>query len=111
MQQPTLPVPPEAVFTPPFWVTLPPEMVMGIVFLTSVTVTIILWPIVRAIARRLEGRTAPHADPALREEVTQLHARLGEVEVLQARLAELEERVDFAERLLAQNREPGRLKG
>jgi hypothetical protein len=28
---------------------------------------------------------------------------------LQARVAELEERVDFAERLLAQSREPGRL--
>ena len=111
MQQPQLPVPPEAVFTPPFWVTMPPEAVVGIVLLVSLTATIILWPIVRAIARRLEGRTAPHADLALREELSHLQTRLGEVEVMQTRLAELEERVDFTERLLAQHREPGKLKG
>ncbi|MGH7702644.1 MAG: hypothetical protein ACREMO_06095 [Gemmatimonadales bacterium] len=109
MQQPQIPLPPEAVFTPPFWVTMPPTAVVGIVLLVSVAATIILWPIVRAIARRLEGRTASHTDLGLREEVTQLHARLGEVEVIQARLAELEERVDFTERLLAQHRDPSRL--
>ena len=111
MQQPQLPVPPEAIFPPPFWVTMPPEAVVGIVLLVSVTATIVLWPIMRAIARRLEVRTRHDADSALREEVTQLHAQLAEVEAMQGRLAELEERVDFAERLLAQHREPGRLKG
>jgi tetrahydromethanopterin S-methyltransferase subunit G len=34
--------------------------------------------------------------------VEHLHARLGDVDALQARVAELEERVDFTERLLAQ---------
>jgi tetrahydromethanopterin S-methyltransferase subunit G len=41
--------------------------------------------------------------------VEQLQHRLGEVDAMQVRLAEMEERVDFAERLLAQSREPDRL--
>ena len=45
----------------------------------------------------------------LTEEVESLRARMGEVEGQQHRLAELEERLDFTERLLAQSREPDRL--
>jgi hypothetical protein len=73
----------------------------------AVAVGMLFGPIGSAIARRLEGKTA--ADPAGQAEVEQLHARIGEMDTLQARVAELEERVDFAERLLAQNREPDRL--
>ena len=61
----------------------------------------------RAFGRRLEGKG--NADAALRAEVEQLHARLGEMDSLQARVVELEERVDFAERLLAQAQQPARL--
>ena len=84
-----------------------PAVVM-IVIASLLAAIIILWPIVRALARRIEGKGA--ADPALRAEVEQLQQRLGEVEVLQTRVAELEERVDFAERLLAQPREPDQLR-
>jgi hypothetical protein len=84
-----------------------PPLVLIIVLAALAATTIILWPIMRAFGRRLEGKGS--GDPALRAEVEQLHARLGEVDSLQARLAELEERVDFTERLLAQNREPDRL--
>jgi hypothetical protein len=73
----------------------------------AIALTAILWPIMRALGRRLEGKGA--ADPALSAEVEQLHARIGEMDALQARVAEVEERLDFAERLLAQNREPDRL--
>lgn len=45
----------------------------------------------------------------LGQEVESLRARLNEVEGQQNRIAELEERLDFAERLLAQSREPERL--
>jgi Tfp pilus assembly protein PilN len=69
--------------------------------------TIVLWPLMRALARRIEGRQA--ASPALQAEIEQLRARVADVDVLQHRVAELEERVDFAERLLAQKREPERL--
>jgi hypothetical protein len=81
--------------------------VLLIIIAALTAAVIILWPIMRAFGRRLEGKGG--SDPALRADVEQLHNRLGEVEVLQGRVAELEERVDFAERLLAQNREPDRL--
>lgn len=83
-----------------------PALVM-ITLLVIVAVTIVLWPLARALARRIEGRGA--ADPALKAEVEQLHQRLAEVDAMQARLGEMEERLDFTERLLAQAREPDRL--
>lgn len=79
--------------------------VIGLAALAATT--IILWPIMRALARRLEGKGG--GDPALRAEVDQLHARLSDVDVLHARVLELEERVDFTERLLAQAQPQGRL--
>jgi prefoldin subunit 5 len=45
----------------------------------------------------------------LGQEVEALRSRLNEVEAQQNHIAELEERLDFAERLLAQSREPDRL--
>lgn len=44
-----------------------------------------------------------------RETLEELKSRLGELDQLQERVGELEERVDFAERLLAKQREGGRL--
>jgi hypothetical protein len=78
----------------------PPLVFLFIAIAVLVATTIILWPLARAFARRLEGKGSP--DPALRAEVEHLHARLDEVDSLQARVLELEERVDFTERLLAQ---------
>lgn len=75
-----------------------PAVVM-IVLLVMTACTIVLWPLVRALARRLEGRGS--VDEALRSELEQMHQRLAEVDTLQVRVAELEERLDFAERLLA----------
>ena len=83
-----------------------PAVVM-IVLLVMTACTIVLWPLVRALARRLEGRGGQ--DVALRGEVEHLQQRLGEVDQLQVRIAELEERLDFTERMLAQSREPDRL--
>lgn len=74
-----------------------------IVTVSCLAAVCILWPIMRAIGRRMEGSSA--GDPALRADLEQLHRRLGEVDALQARIAELEERVDFAERLLARSPE------
>jgi Tfp pilus assembly protein PilN len=45
----------------------------------------------------------------LRPETEDLQARLAEVDQLKQRVSELEERVDFAERLLARHREGERL--
>jgi hypothetical protein len=77
----------------------PPAVVFIVVAALAASV-IILWPLMRAFARRLEGKGG--VDAALRAEVDQLQARLGEVDVLHGRVAELEERLDFTERLLAQ---------
>jgi len=54
-------------------------------------VKILTSPIARAIADRMRGAPLPPQDPALGLEV----------DTLRARLAEVEERLDFAERLLA----------
>lgn len=64
----------------------------GTLFLLSVS------PVGRAIADRIRAKGALPAppDPAL----------LAEVEQLRAEVAELHERMDFAERLLARPREP-----
>jgi hypothetical protein len=80
----------------------PPAVVM-IVGAALTALVIILWPLMRAFARRLEGKG--NVDTALRADVDQLQARLGEVDILQGRVAELEERLDFTERLLAQAHE------
>jgi hypothetical protein len=83
-----------------------PAVVM-IVIASLLATIIILWPLVRAIARRIEHKGV--SDPALNAEVEHLQQRMGDVDAMQARIAELEERLDFAERLLAQPREPDQL--
>jgi len=80
----------------------PPAIVM-IVALSLLAATVILWPVMRALARRLDGKSA--ADPALRAEVENLRHRLTEMDTLQLRVNELEERLDFAERLLTRGQE------
>jgi hypothetical protein len=106
---PAPPVPPPPQFDPNliFLNDGGPPIILFIVIAALTATCIILWPIMRAFGRRLEGRGA--ADPALKADIDHLHARLGEVDALQARVMELEERVDFAERLLAQGQSPGRL--
>ena len=74
-------------------------VILGVVAALAASV-IILWPLMRAFARRLEGKGT--VDTALRADVEQLQARLSDVEILHSRVAELEERLDFTERLLAQ---------
>jgi Tfp pilus assembly protein PilO len=64
----------------------------------------LLKPLVAALARRLEGRGG--ADPALQGEVEHLREQVAELAPLRERVHELEERMEFTERLLAQRREP-----
>jgi hypothetical protein len=90
---PSIPVDPNLILT-----SMDSPAIVMIVLAALAACTIVLWPIVRALARRLEGRGG---DPALRSEVEQMQHRLAEVDGLQARVAELEDRLDFAERLLA----------
>src|SRR5215210_4975912 len=102
LQGPVPPTPPQVPFDPNliFMNHGGPPIVLLIVIAALTATVIILWPIMRAFGRRLEGRGA--TDPALKADVDHLHARLADVDNLQSRILELEERVDFTERLLAQ---------
>jgi hypothetical protein len=106
---PTPPPPPSAQFDPSLiWLNDGGPPVILLIVIAALTATvIILWPLMRAFGRRLEGKGV--LDPALRAEVEQLQTRLGEVDSLYHRVAELEERVDFTERLLAQAPPQGRV--
>jgi hypothetical protein len=74
-----------------------------------VTTVVILFPIVKAGVRYLERRSASHPSSdevvSLREAVRLLQVRLDSADITDDRVAELEERVDFAERLLAMRRD------
>ncbi|HKU61897.1 MAG TPA: hypothetical protein VJQ44_11815 [Gemmatimonadales bacterium] len=107
LQTPAPPVPP---VPPPFDPNLVFQNggidagIVTIVVFSMFVLAVILWPVMRALARRLEGRSV---DPALHEEVERLQHRLEEMDTLQVRVAELEERLDFAERLLTRGQEGG----
>ena len=73
-----------------------------IAVLMTITAVKVLGPIARAWARRIEGRVG---DPELRAEVDQLRDQLAETDGLRTRVQELEERVEFAERMLSQKRD------
>lgn len=73
---------------------------VGIVAVVAAAV-VFRGPLGQALARRLEGGTVEQAN-----QEAMLHA----LDEMRGRMAELEERVDFAERLLSQSREPDRLR-
>jgi Tfp pilus assembly protein PilO len=99
---PTPPTPPQLDPNLIFMSDGGPPVALLIVIAALTAAVIILWPLMRALARRLEGKAG---DPALKADLEQLNLRLNEMENLQHRMAELEERVDFTERLLAQAHE------
>lgn len=80
----------------------PPEWVPFIVVIVLSLTAILVWPLIRAAARRIEGGGG---DAALRSEIDQLHERLADVEQLQQKVFDLETRLEFSERLLTQQRE------
>ena len=67
-------------------------------------------PIIRAGVRFLERKTGGALEAgeatAIKEDLRLLHERLDAMETDSERLAELEERLDFAERVLAQHDRP-----
>lgn len=94
---PQLPAPPAPPVDAVFQNGPPAAAIVVIVLVGIAAVTFLVLPLVRAWARRLEGGAAPAGD-------MELSAR---VEHLEQRLADAEERLDFAERMLARNAEPG----
>jgi hypothetical protein len=66
----------------------------------------LIGPLIKAIARRIEGGAA---SAEVQAELEGLRERVRQLEEMQPRMLELEERVDFAERIVAKGREPDRL--
>lgn len=76
------------------------ELVLLIPIFGIIAATVLGYPLIRGIVRYLERKTNPGEDvSALRAEVEELRARLEGFE------ENVDERLDFAERLLAQQRE------
>ena len=93
----------------PPWMMMDPKAMAFISLAFIAAAALILYPLMRAIGRRIEGRIA--GDPAVLAELEQLRHRVADLEAMQHRMAELEERMDFSERLLSQQREGNRLPG
>jgi hypothetical protein len=79
------------------------------------TTVVLLLPVVLAGVRYFERRTRVSARAGdlekLSEDVRVLQDRLDAVEIGSERLEELEERLDFAERMLARQREAPQIRG
>ncbi len=84
---------------------MPREAVAFLMFVTMVGGFVLLYPLVRALAERLRPRPEAGKEEllGLREEVVQ------ELQQMRREVAELGERMDFTERLLAKQREADRL--
>jgi hypothetical protein len=91
------------------------EDVVAIVFIFGGGAAFLLAisPIGRAIADRIRGRGlgGGGADERIRYLQESHEALLEEMDGLRQEVGDLQERVDFTERLLARDREPGRLPG
>lgn len=117
MTVPLLHLPAQTGGVPP----LPPEIGSVMIFneivaplLGMVMGAFVLWGLYRIATRILERRRLGAGQAELegwRTDLEQLKAQAGAVEDLTLRLSEVEERLDFAERLLTRERErAGRLK-
>lgn len=66
-------------------------------------------PLIKALADRVRGGALPAGLEARIEALEAGRPITGETDAVYHRLAEMEERLDFTERLLAQGREAGRI--
>ena len=105
-QSPAPPLPP--------WEVVPPQVIVIITIAVVTGAVLILWPLVRALARRIEGR----GGAAVQRELEELRTRLdaaeqralssGELDAAEQRMYELEERVEFMERVVTRGKEEAR---
>lgn len=109
-QTPLPPLPPPLQPDPNFLAGRVQEVVMMLIGAVACVIIAVkvLGPIARAWARRLESKAG---DPQLRAEVDELRDQLGEMDGLKHRVLELEERLEFTERMLTQRRDQELLRG
>ncbi len=78
---------------------MPPEGVAFLFTLTIIGSTVLLFPLVRALAERIRSK---NVDAGVREELQVLREDLlAEIQQARREIGDLGERVDFTERLLA----------
>jgi len=86
---------------------MPPEGVAFLVTLTIIGSTVLLFPLVRALAERIRSK---NVDAGVREELQVLREDLlAEIQQGRREIGDLGERVDFLERFIAKQREAERL--
>lgn len=73
-----------------------------VIVMVAVLAAKLLMPIAQGYGRRLAAKAG---DDAAKQEMDELRGRVAELEAREARLLELEERLDFTERLLARGGE------
>ena len=95
---PIPPIPEVVIHGSSFWSSLPPGLSLIIAIAMVAAGVVVLWPIVRALARAIDARTDRRLSMGV--DVERLQERVAELEALHPRLAELEERLDFTERML-----------
>ncbi len=91
-----------------------PEEIVFLAFTSIVAVTTIAFGIMRSINKHLDRTLRAHQGGPGREpilaELEEMRTRLDGSDELRDRVAELEERVDFAERILAEGNRPDELR-
>ena len=90
------------------------EEIVFLAFTSIVAVTTIAFGIMRSINKHLDRKWraqqgGPGHEPILAE-LEEMRTRLDGSDELRDRVAELEERVDFAERILAEGKRPDKLR-
>lgn len=89
------------------------DMLRVLIFVVSLMGTLVLayggMSVISLMRKRAERAAAGPGSPP--EELEAIHGRLDAAEALEARVTDLEERLDFAERMLARQHEPEALPG
>ena len=87
------------------------DIVMLIPFAGMATGAIISIAFFKTVRHFIDRKTVSGTYHELQAEISDLHTRIEALEREQGRVEELEDRVDFAERLLARGRESGAAAG
>ena len=81
-------------------------IIMVVLFISVASIFILRGPLGRAWAKRIEGA---RGDDETTHRLEDVESRLQTLELTQERMLELEERLDFAERLLAREKDIPRI--
>jgi len=86
-------------------------VIIGMAGLGGVSWVLFRGPVGKALANMLEGASSGNDDPMLGMRVADIEDRLQEISLETQRMTELEDRLDFAERLLTRQSEGARQGG